>query len=259
MGERATSLFAEAHALGGIAAKVRLASLARVTSAEAQAGPDDPTVLERLRSAMARVRQEFPGSSGPVQTPRRVEPDGSASRLRLQLETFLDLLTQRAIVLESVVEAARRITEAAATALSVGRASIWLLESADDGANTRGAKIVCLDLFEAGSRTHSRGVELLGRDFAPYFDALLSERSILAEDARTDPRTSCFAASYLVPLGIGAMLDVPIWVGGELAGVICCEHLGSTRSWDADDERFGHLLSSFLGLALEGRARTSFG
>jgi GAF domain-containing protein len=55
------------------------------------------------------------------------------------------------------------------------------------------------------------------------------------------------------------MLDVPIWVGGELAGVICCEHLGSTRSWDADDERFGHLLSSFLGLALEGRARTSFG
>jgi GAF domain-containing protein len=247
MGERATRLFLEANSLGGIAAKVRLASLARVTSAEAHAGPDEPALLERLRGAMVKVRQEFPASAAPHAVSRRLDTDGVAARLRLHLDTFLDLLTQRAVVLESVDEAARRVTEAAASALSVARASVWLLEASDP-------KIVCLDLFQADLRAHSSGIELFARDFAPYFEALLSERSILANDARHDPRTSCFAESYLAPLGIGAMLDVPVWVRGELVGVICCEHIGSARVWDADEERFGHLVSSFLSLALERRS-----
>jgi GAF domain-containing protein len=256
MGERAAELFAQALALGGIAAKVRLASLARVTSAEAQAGADDPAVLERLRSALERLRPEFPASKSPLPAAQRLETDRTAVRLRLQLETFLDLMTQRALVFDSFPEAARRVTEAAATGLSVGRASVWLLDAAEAPSEK---KLVCVDLFDAKQREHSAGLELFSADFGPYFEAMLSERAILAADARTDPRTSCFEESYLVPLGIGAMLDVPIWVAGDLTGVICCEHLGATRSWDADDERFGHLLSSLLGLALEGRARSSMG
>ena len=43
---------------------------------------------------------------------------------------------------------------------------------------------------------------------------------------RRDARTSCFSAVHLEPLGIGSMLDVPIWVQGTMAGVICHEHIG---------------------------------
>ena len=40
---------------------------------------------------------------------------------------------------------------------------------------------------------------------------LAKERTIAADDANQDPRTKCFSASYLMPLNIGAMLDVPVW------------------------------------------------
>ena len=83
--------------------------------------------------------------------------------------------------------------------------------------------------------------------------ALKEERTIAAHDAHTDPRTSCFSQGYLGPLGIGALLDVPIWVDGRMWGVVCHEHVGPARKWTVDEERFGYLMANFVALALERR------
>jgi diguanylate cyclase (GGDEF)-like protein len=66
-----------------------------------------------------------------------------------------------------------------------------------------------------------------------YFDALLSERIIDAEDACSDWRTVSFLADYLQPRGIVSMLDAPIFDQGALYGAICLEsHL--PRSWSLE-------------------------
>jgi GAF domain-containing protein len=91
----------------------------------------------------------------------------------------------------------------------------------------------------------------MAEQFPPYFAALLDERTIAAHDANSDPRTACFSEPYLRPLGIASMLDVPIWVGGEMVGVVCCEHVGEPRTWTADEENFAYLLASFVSLARE--------
>jgi two-component system sensor histidine kinase/response regulator len=163
-----------------------------------------------------------------------------------------DLFSQRSLFLGDVNATARRMTEAAVFALSVERVSIWFLDDAR-------SKIVCADLFERGKATHSSGVELFAKDFAPYFEALSKERTIAADDANHDPRTRCFSASYLTPLNIGAMLDVPIWTSRRKAaagdrrmvGVVCCEHVGGPRSWSRDDETFAYLLSTLIAMTLE--------
>lgn len=247
MGEKSAHYFREADELGGIPAKVRLASLARVTSAEALAGPDDPGVLGRLKAGLETLRQELGGRTSHFPEPpaHGHPPDAKlVGKLRRHIGTFVDLMSQRALVLGDAREAARRVDEAAASALSVGRVSVWRL----DDSRTR---ITCLDLFEAAGAKHSSGTELSARDYGPYFEALATERTIRAVDACNDPRTSCFAASYLKPLGIAAMLDVPIWVRGRMVGVICHEHLGEPRVWDTDEERFAYAMSSFLALAME--------
>lgn len=242
--------FEEAERLGGLPAKIRLASLAKVTSAEAAGGEDTPDLIARLGRAMDAVKLEFRRRAEQAQG-NVVRVDGASDQTRL-LRSYLhsagDLLSQRSLFLQDVTATVRRIDETAAAALDVARVSVWFL---DDAAS----KITCADLFERREKKHSSGTELFAKDFAPYFEALKSERTIAASDAHTDPRTSCFSAPYLAPLGIGAMLDVPIWLGPKMAGVICHEHVGGRRSWNSDEESFAYLLSNIVSLALERRER----
>lgn len=246
MGEQSQRYFRDAEKLGGIPAKVRLASLARITSSEASALPDDPAVVARLKSALDKIRIEVARRPSGMYAPVTV-PAGDLElgpKLRKQIECFVDLMSQRALMLGDVSETARRVNETACDVLSVGRVSVWTI----DEPKTR---IECVDLFEQRLGMHTAGMKLHAKDYAPYFEALATERTIMADNARTDPRTACFLTSYLAPLGIGGMLDVPIWAKGRMMGVVCHEHLGGPRRWTLDEERFGYLMASFIALSLE--------
>ncbi|MBL9020629.1 MAG: GAF domain-containing protein [Myxococcales bacterium] len=252
MGELCAAVFREAEQIGGIPAKARLAAIARMTSAEANATRDDPQTVDRLRQALDRLRAELSrkntGAFEPVvpREPPAPRPTDQAMvpRLRRHIEAIVDLMSQRALLLTSTQETAKRIDEVAASVLGVARVSVWLRDP-------KATKITCIDLFEAGPNKHSAGAELKAVDFGPYFDALDSESTIMAHDAVNDPRTRCFAKTYLAPLGIGAMLDVPIWARSKMVGVICHEHVGGARTWTQDEERFAYMMSGFLALAIE--------
>lgn len=251
MGKLARAFFEEAERLGGLAAKAQLAALARVTSAEAITSGDPPEILRRLEAAMKDVRNQ---RSGKVATPSAQEgaivPADSGGReakmLRAQFRSVSDLMSQRALFLGDVDKTVRRVDEAAASTLDIERVSVWSLDA-------KRTRISCLDLFERTPAKHTSGAELHRKDFEPYFQALESERTIAANNAHTDPRTACFSASYLKPLGIDSMLDVPIWVQGTMVGVICHEHVGPARKWNSDEESFAYLMSTIVALSMERR------
>ncbi len=247
MGERARQFFDEAERTGGIVAKMRLASHAQITSTEAAAVEDTPELLRRLADASARAL-DGPGARPERRSPtlETVAPVGEGRALRRYLSTAVELISQRAHFIGDVESTVRRVDEAASDALDVERVSIWFLDA-------ERSKITCADLYERAPRRHTAGTELLARDYAPYFTALLTERTIAAHDAQRDPRTSCFTASYLRPLGIGAMLDVPIWHVGKMVGVVCHEHIGHARQWTPEEESFAYLVANFVALALEQR------
>lgn len=250
MGERGRAYFEEANRMGGLIAKIRLASAARITSTEASDGNDDDEMLARLERAMGAVRAEFgreeakpkAADVGSVAAPNQ---STNATRvLRKYMQTYGDLMAQRSLFLVDIDATVRRIDEAASSTLEVARVSVWFLDD-------QRTKISCADLFEREAKKHSSGIELFARDYGTYFEALQSQRTIAAHDAHRDPRTSCFSASYLTPLGINSMLDVPIWLGPKMVGVICHEHVGPKRTWNSDEESFAYLMSSFVSLALE--------
>lgn len=144
----------------------------------------------------------------------------------------------------SLATAAGHITRSAAETIGVSRASIWLLR--DDNTGIR-----LLDLYELELQRHSSGVELEAHDFMDYFAAIHTERSIVAHDARTHPATRCFRDSYLDPLGITSMLDVPVRHGAQTVGVLCCEHIGPAREWAVDEINFAASLAALFSQALE--------
>jgi len=150
---------------------------------------------------------------------------------------------------EDPIVAVRRITETACALIDVSRTSVWLYN--DDHTVIR-----CLDLFERDASTHADGLELRAADFPRYFAALATGEAILADDARTHPHTSEFTDCYLVPLGITAMMEIPIVLSGALKGVVCHEQVGTAKPWTPEDRLFGSALANLVTLSLEREERT---
>jgi hypothetical protein len=253
MGKRILSIFAEADRLAGLVGRMRLASVVQITSAEAGSIPDRPETVRRVEYALEQLRAELGKSAPESNTVQRgVVPaapgDERTQLLRRHLSAYVDLMAQRSQMLDDSAATLRRVNEVASATLNVERVSVWLCDAPQ-------TKISCADLFERGSGRHSSGTVLLAKDFAPYFRALRTERTIAAHDANTDPRTACFSTGYLEPLGITSLLDVPIWVNEQMIGVICHEHIGPKRLWDADEETFAYLASHFVALAFERERR----
>lgn len=245
MGRQLVSFFEEAERLGGLVAKIRLAQLTGVTSVQAAHAKDDGELVEKLRAALVELRASAQLPAPPLLG--QSGDQGDARLLRRYVKTFLDLMTQRALVLGSVEETAARVNEAAADTLDVERVGVWLLEESPD-------RLVCVDQYERTPRNHSAGTEFRAQDYPVYFAAIQAQRTVAAHDAVRDPRTSAFADVYLKPLGISSMLDVPIWAGGRMVGAICYEHVGAPRTWKPDEETFAYLMSSFVSLAIERNA-----
>lgn len=157
---------------------------------------------------------------------------------------FADLTSTRSVHGDDLLATARRITESLVDAIDVERASIWLFNETNNA-------IECLDLFVRSKKEHSAGVILNVSDFPNYFKAVTTQRTLAAQNAHTHPGTSEFSEVYLKPLGINAMLDVPIYANGKMVGVVCHEHTGDYRKWTTDEESFAYVMGNIIGMTIE--------
>src|SRR5688572_2568622 len=138
----------------------------------------------------------------------------SEKRLATQSAALTSLTASYADANDTFDRRLRGILEKAAATLDVERVSLWRF-----GPNQ--SSIVCVGLYRCCENLYESGA-VLAREAAPaYFDAIERERVIAADNARTDPRTREFLTSYLEPLNIYAMLDVPLRRGQEVIGVLC--------------------------------------
>ena len=144
----------------------------------------------------------------------------------------------------SLEEAFGWVTSLAAQVLRVERSSIWLYRPSGDG-------VVCADLFVSSTESHSAGAVLLARDFPRYFSAVATARALVADDARCHLDTVEFRDVYLIPNGITAMLDSPIFHEGQLIGVVCHEQVGEPRSWTPDEVHFAASVADLASLIRE--------
>lgn len=191
-----------------------------------------PPEPDRKPTAKAPAAKKPPGAARKVQTFR--EQDLALTRLT----------KSKALANADIAALLREVTEVVSAMIGVERASIWVY------VHQRQA-IRCADLFEKSRGSHAEGAELLAADYPRYFASLEEQRAIAAHDARTDPRTSEFSESYLVPIGITSMLDAPIRGGEGMAGVICLEHVGPAREWTLEEQSFAASAADALALGFE--------
>jgi two-component system cell cycle sensor histidine kinase/response regulator CckA len=153
--------------------------------------------------------------------------------------------------LEGLVRAAMSAARVSAQTLAVARVGIWTLES------DRSALRQLLVHSEGDVPPSSRDVLLPLARWPAYRDAILSRRVVATNDARTDPRTRELTAEYLDRHGVTAMLDAPLFLGGEVWGVVCHEHIGGVREWSEREIDFAVSVADMLSILLEQSMRVS--
>ena len=136
-----------------------------------------------------------------------------------------------------------RVVEVAARFLGVGRVGVWRLRSG-------GQALDCLCQYDSRHGLIEPGASLDAYRFPAYFAALADNRALAASDALTDARTVEMAEPYLMPMRIASLLDGPIWLDGEVVGVVCHEHIGDPRTWRDEDIAFAGSMGDFAAMAM---------
>ncbi len=158
--------------------------------------------------------------------------------LKLNRISFVDINT-----LEDIFKV---ITEALVEGLDIDRAGFWRLENEN---------LICINLYNKATNTHTSGESLASRDLPIYFKALSDGIAIVADNVLTNEYTQELKDEYLVPLGITDMLDLPIRENNHVIGVLCCEHHDDPRVWNDSDLAFAKSVSDILTLMLEKNKR----
>jgi PAS domain S-box-containing protein len=172
----------------------------------------------------------------------------SERRLVAQSDALTSLTARYTNPAERFDDRLRSILEIAARALGAERLSMWRF---DDGR----AIIRCVGLYRLAGNRYESGAIIHRPDAPDYFEALERDRVIAANDARTDPRTRAFQDAYLVPNGIGAMLDVPLRHDNTTVGVLCAEHVGPARTWTVDEQNFAVSVGNLIVIAIAEEER----
>lgn len=160
------------------------------------------------------------------------------------------LATHPAVTQGNLAEVAAAVTETTAQLLQVRLVSVWML-SPDH------RELRCVDLFDLASGARSIAPVLPAGEFPRYFASLVTGRCIATSAPAEDPRTSELKDAYLLPLGITAMLDAPIRVGGRMVGVVCFEHIGPYREWQLDEVTFAADVADQVAHALLNQERAA--
>jgi len=164
--------------------------------------------------------------------------------------TLLNISKSRSVNFGDSVEALRDITKTAANSLKTHRVSVWQYLP-----NTKSIK--CMMLYELETDSFKQDDELQAKEFPRYFEALLNEEVIPADEAETDQHTFEFKDNYLRPHHIQSMLDTPYFLDGKLGGVICCEH-HEHRHWLPEDIIFAQALSDIVSLMFRAMQRRQY-
>jgi signal transduction histidine kinase len=172
--------------------------------------------------------------------------DAPVEAQRLESSHYHAILELAALDKSNFGSVLRKILAVDARELDLERVNCWTLDD---------RSIRCVAGYLRASDTFEAGTVIEATSCPSYFRALADDPVILADDARTDPRTCEFTDSYLVPLGITSMMDVPVWVRGRLWGVVCHEHVGPARRWTDAERDFAISIGHIVSMAVEARER----
>ncbi|SHH09030.1 PAS domain S-box protein [Flavobacterium defluvii] len=115
--------------------------------------------------------------------------------------------------------------------------------------------ITCKNLYSVDNQNLTDKNILDKESYPIYFETLKNKAIINAPDVFNKLETSEFQTLYFTKNKIKSMLDVPIFLSGQLAGVVCFESTEEQRDWDNEDINYARTISDVISLAISMQMR----
>ena len=141
-------------------------------------------------------------------------------------------------------EAIFEILEMASLSTGAERVNAWLFDESK-------TKIKCIGNYDYRTKQLIPQSDLPRIGMPNYFRLFETEKIILSNDTVNDAKTIELLATYVIPNGIKAMMDIPIRIEGEIIGVVCFEEIEGPRIWRIQDQQFALIIAQMISLALE--------
>lgn len=145
------------------------------------------------------------------------------------------------------VDAARFIAQTAAEVLGCQRSSVWEYNQS----SAQGASLSCIISYQSDEEVFTEGDVLTEHNAGSYLQAITQESLLIVNNADTDPRCRELREGYLPSKNVTALLDATYQFDTNLAGVLCCEHVGDAREWSPAEQHFAANMASLLTIAAE--------
>jgi PAS domain S-box-containing protein len=161
-------------------------------------------------------------------------------------ETLKDFTAKSYSSYESFDTLLKNILEITTKTLGVNRASYW-----DYFPN----EIRCLNLYNANTNGFEKGIILTKKQYPNYFSIIENEEQIVSSNVYSDQTTQELCIDYIPENEIASLLDTPVFINGELKGIICFETIKEIKNWDNEDISFARSVSDLIVIALESQMR----
>lgn len=116
-------------------------------------------------------------------------------------------------------------------------------------------RLKIISLYNTESNTFNEGDELLEAEYPAYFATLKSGRIIKANDVFENEYTKEFKTGYFETNQIKSLIDLPVFVDGNLKFIISCETNLTYKTWTDEDVRYLKSISDIILITLENDKR----
>jgi PAS domain S-box-containing protein len=149
-----------------------------------------------------------------------------------------------------------KILTATAETLNIDRVSFWMLDQEEKKLKCKKMYVKKTNMFDRNSEATVLPATFPGvaDNFDDYYNALKSNKKLQSNDAQGDISTG-IVDSYLKPLGIKYIMDIPVWLRGDVYGIICLEESTEIKELSVAEEDFLASISTMLTLSLEASFR----
>lgn len=168
----------------------------------------------------------------------------NALQLKQQNDVLSKLSRNQAVIQGNAKVAAKIFTEAIAKTLYLERVSIWLY-------NSERTHLICQDQYDLSLQKHFKATQIQVDESLEYFQQLNTESYIAINDVQTNLFTQFLLKADLLSSETQLLVSVPIQIANQTVGLLLCEHVKTSRSWQADEQTFVASVANLVSIVLE--------
>jgi len=173
-----------------------------------------------------------------------IEHYNRSKKVRIHNETLKKLTSQSYSNKDTFNGILKNILKVAGTNCSIDRVSYWT--SIHDG-------LRCESIYYYNTDRYEKNFFIEKTKYPIYFKNLESGNQIVASNVYSNNITQELCYDYFPKNNIKSLLDTPIFINGEIIGILCFEKVETSVEWDNEDINFARSIADLIAIAIESQ------